>query len=116
MSVRLRRNWDLLKVLKSGTPDQRKALIKASSNDLILAICEIVDNVLRGTVKLTPTQRKKLQSYKGQLRKLASKNVAPKEKRKVLVSQKGGFLPLVLAPALGLIGSLVGDVIGKAIK
>lgn len=112
MSARLKRNWDLLKVLKAAHPKQRKALIMTSTDDLILAICEIVDNVLRGTVKLTSKQKVQLKKYKSVLRNTANHKVTKSRKRRI-IAQKGGFLPLILAPALTLIAGLIGEAIGK---
>ena len=112
MSARLSRNWDLLKVLKSASPPQRKAILLTANDDLILAICEIVDNVLRGAVKLSPLQRNKLKQYKKVLRDTADHKISKKYKRKV-IAQKGGFLPLILGPALALVAGLLGEAIGK---
>ena len=116
MSARLKRNWHLLKVLSQfKKPIQRKAILLTNSDDLILAICEIVDNVLRGTVQLKARDRKKLQQYKKVMRELANRKIAKKAKKSILL-QKGGFLPLVLAPALSLVASLVGEAISSAIR
>lgn len=116
MSARLKRNWHLLKVLSQfKKPIQRKAILLTNSDDLILAICEIVDNVLRGTVQLKARDRKKLQQYKKVMRELANRKIAKKDKKSILL-QKGGFLPLVLAPALSLVASLVGEAISSAIR
>lgn len=107
----------MLKVLSTVKgPKQRKAMLLNSNNDLMMAICEIVDNVLRGTVKLRPSDRKKLSKYKSVLREMADRSLAKKKKKTLLLSQRGGFLPLVLAPALALVASLVGEVVGKAIR
>ena len=105
----------MLNVLRSVKPHQRKAILLTSTDDLLLAICEIVDNVLRGTVKLNASQRKKLQRYKKVMREMASKSMS-KKKKKNAVSQHGGFLPLILAPALGVLGSLVGELVSSAIR
>ena len=113
MSARLKRNWDWLKVLKSAKPAQRKAILLAADDDLILAICEIVDNVLRGNVKLSTTQKTKLSKYKKAMRYTAAHKVSKKNKRKLLTNQTGGFLPLILGPALALVAGLVGEAIGK---
>lgn len=112
MSVRLKRNWDLLNVLKSAKPPQRRAIVLTANDDLILAICEIVDNVLRGTVKLSSQQKSKLKQYKKVLRDTADHKISKKHKRRT-IAQKGGFLPLILAPALALVAGLLGEAIGK---
>ena len=113
MSARLKRNWNWLKVLRSAKPAQRKSILLAADDDLILAICEIVDNVLRGNVKLTSTQKTKLSKYKKAMRYTAAHKVSKKNKRQVLTTQRGGFLPLILGPALALVAGLLGEAIGK---
>ncbi len=112
MSARLKRNWLFLRALKTATPKQRKAIIRAGGKDLVLAICEIVDNLLRGTVTLSAGQRKKLQRYKKILREIANRKVGVRKKTNHLV-QRGGFLSALLAPTLGIIASLIGEAISK---
>lgn len=117
MSARLKRNWHMLKILmKAKKPKHRRAILDSGNDDLVMAICEIVDNVLRGTVKLKSADKQKLVHYKKVMRDIANKRVAKKQKKKLLLSQKGGFLPVILAPALALVASLVGEVVGKAIS
>ncbi|KXJ26961.1 hypothetical protein AC249_AIPGENE9928 [Exaiptasia diaphana] len=67
---------------------QRRALLQAADNKLLKAICECVLNVLRGTVKLNPSQKGKLRRHKESLRQLADKRVPLSKKKNVLV-QKG---------------------------
>ena len=114
MSVRIKRNWDWLKVIKQATPTQRKAILATASDDLILAICEIADNVLDGPIKLSPKQKSSLNKYKNALRDTADKKVSKTKKKNILI-QKGGFLPIVLGPALSLIASFIGEELGKRI-
>ena len=107
-TARLKRNFDFLKVLQKASPKQRKALLENSSGDLILCIAEVVQNILLGNVKLSKAQKSKLQKYKSVLRTVASKKTKTTNKKKLLV-QKGGFLSALLAPAIGIIGSLLGS-------
>ena len=106
MSARLKRNLDFLRVLKKANNKQRKAILETGNKDLILCLCEIIDNTLAGTVKLTSKQKKDLSKYKRILRKLIDKKVSLKTKRKLFI-QKGGFLPAIIAPALGLAATLL---------
>jgi predicted glutamine amidotransferase len=114
MSARMKRNWKLLDALRKASKKKRTNLLKIGKDDLLLAICEIVDNVLKGTVKLKPAEQKKLQRYKKELRLVCDRKVSKQRKKKV-INQKGGFLPLILGPALAVVGSLLGEVIGKAL-
>lgn len=106
MSARLKRNLDFLRVLKKANSKQRKAILDSGSKDLILCLCEIIDNILAGTVKLSPKQKKNLSKYKSLLRQLVDKKVPITTKRKLFI-QKGGFLPAIIGPALGLAATLV---------
>jgi len=110
MSARLKRNLDFLRVLKKANTKQRKAILDTGSKDLILCLCEVIDNVLAGTVKLSSKQKKELIKYKSILRKLIDKKVTIKAKRRLFI-QKGGFLPAILGPALGLAATIIGQLI-----
>ena len=112
MSARLKRNWELLRVLQKARKSQRSAIIRHSTDDLVLAICEIVLNVLNGTVKLSSAQRKKLVAYKKVLRSVADRKLKTVSKKRLLV-QKGGFLPAILTPVLAVVASLIGSALSK---
>ena len=109
MSARLKKNFDFLRVLRKANVKQKKALIESANKDLILCICEIVDNILAGTVKLSTKQKKDLTRYKRTLRQLIDRKVSIKRKKEIITNQKGGFLPAVLGPILGIAASLVAD-------
>ena len=73
-----------------------------------MALCEIITNVLAGTVKLNTKDKKKLRRHKLALRTLDDKNVSVNKKKQILV-QNGGFLSALLIPALTLLGSIIGS-------
>jgi len=110
MSTRLKRNLALLRALEQAPARQRRALLSTSKSDLVLAIAEIISNVLQGNVKLNKRQRLRLQRYRKLLRQIASKKVKAADKRSLLV-QRGGFLSVLLGPALAVVASLVGKLI-----
>jgi len=109
MSLRLKRNFDLLRLLQQTKLKQRKLLLEGATNDLVLCICEIVDNILEDNVHMTPKQRKSLIKYKKVLRTLVNRKVAIRDKKELIANQKGGFLPAVLAPILSIAASLIAD-------
>jgi len=113
MSARLKKNFDFLRVLRTANHKQKKALIATANKDLILCICEIVDNILAGTVKLTSKQKSQLVKYKKILRQLVDRKVSITKKKDIITKQKGGFLPAILGPILGIAASLVADQIIK---
>ena len=110
MSARLKRNLDFLHVLKRANKKQRTAILDSANKDLILCLCEVIDNVLAGTVKLSIKQKKDLSKYKSILRQLVDKKVSINKKKKLFI-QKGGFLPAILGPALGLAATIIGQLI-----
>jgi len=78
------------------------------------AISEIALNCLKGNVPLNSNIYKKLIRYKNILRQLSKRSSVIR--RKKLINQKGGFLQLLLPPALSLIASIAGEIIGKRIR
>jgi hypothetical protein len=105
----VKQHIDVLKVLKNK-PKLRKAIVSASSKELILALCEIIANVLSGNVKLSPSEKQKIQKYNSVLRKLVDKSTKVRAKKQ-LILQKGGFLPVILGPALTILASVLGSLI-----
>ncbi len=106
---------EILKILKKAKPEQRKALLKVADPDLIICLCECVDNILRGNIKLTKKKTEELGKHAKVLRKIQDRTVPKETKRKLLI-QNGGFLPALLAPIIGIAGSLIGDLVGGLIK
>lgn len=95
---------------------QLKGIVKNGSNDFISCLCELVDNILRGKIPLTVSQKRKLNRYKLTLRKLGCKSVPLTVKKRIFAnSQSGGFLPFLIPPLLGIAGTLAGRAIAKGI-
>ena len=105
---RLKKNKHLLHVLKSANPKLRTAIVKSSDNELIKTLCDCCLNTLNGNHKINNCLKRKLIKYRGTLRSLSTRGTSLKKKR-LLLAQKGGFLPLLLGSILsGVIGSLIG--------
>jgi hypothetical protein len=102
MANHVRKHAAILRTIQKARPDLRKSLIQLADEDLIRCICECADNTLKGNVKLTPAQHKKLSRYKKVLRRIAKKGESWRAKRKV-ISQCGGALPALLIPILGTV-------------
>ena len=102
MSAVVRRALPLLQTLVDSKPILKKAIIKYASPDLVNAISEIVWNMLKGVIKLTPKQKQHLSRYKKEFRSLVQKKLSIAKKRKIL-NQKGSgaglavLLPLALS-------------------
>ena len=88
MSAVVRRALPLLKVLADARPKLKKAIIKHAPTELVTAISEIVLNLIKGVIKLTASQKKRLSRYKKDLLTLAKKRKVKKGKslfRKVVL-------------------------------
>ena len=105
MSAVVKRALPLLKVLVDATPKLKKAIIKHAPTDLVTAISEIVLNLIKGVIKLTAHQKKRLSRYKKELLALAKKNVPLGKKRKILVQKGGGVVSILVPLALSLLSS-----------
>ena len=106
MSSVVRRALPLLKVLVDASPKLKKAIIKHGPRELVIAISEIVLNLIKGVIKLTAQQKKRLSAYKKKLLSLAKKNVSLGTKKKILVQKGGSAVVSVLLPlALSLLSS-----------
>ena len=105
MSAVVKRALPLLKVLVDATPKLKKAIIKHAPPDLVTAISEIVLNLIKGVIKLTAHQKKRLSRYKKELHGLAKKKVSLGKKRKILVQKGGGLISILVPLVLSLLSS-----------
>ena len=105
---RLKKYSPLLLAIQSADPKTRVGILRSAPDEFIKTLLEIIVNFLAGNVvrpssssssHKPPLPVRRLTRYKSLLRRLgAQRNV--KKTRKVLVQQKGGFLPLLLAPLI----------------
>ena len=105
MSAVVKRALPLLKVLVDASPKLKKAIIKHAPTDLVTAISEIVLNLIKGVIKLTAHQKKRLSRYKKELLALVKKKVSLGKKRKILVQEGGGVVSILVPLALSLLSS-----------
>lgn len=106
MSACVGRNAAMLRFLCGAKLHVVKTVLKGASPDLIKALSECCLNVLKGHVRLTPRQKRRLTKYKQNLRLLAQKKTSTKRRKQLL--QKGGFIGALLKPVLGVLGGLLG--------
>lgn len=106
----LKKHYYFLHALANAHPQQRKALLRTAKNSQIESICEICLNILGGNI---PVNLRKMKKYKNILRNLAKKSSNIQQKRKTLVNQSGGFLPLLAPAIISTLGGILGRVIGK---
>lgn len=101
---------NLVRRLRQLKGPQRQQAMKMANNKFIRDLCARIKQ-LRKAKGLQPSLKRKLKRHSKALRKLANTKTAMKTKRKML-SQRGGFLPLLLA-ALPAVGSILGGVISR---
>ena len=104
MSAVVKRALPLLKVLADAKPKLKTAIIQHAPTELVTAISEIVLNLIKGVIKLTASQKKRLSRYKKDLLALAKKKLSIGKKKKILVQKGGSAAVSILVPlALSLL-------------
>ena len=108
------RNQEFLKQLHSSKAVHRTKLIKKASKDNIDAISEVALNTLRGNIPLNPKQKRELKKHRSKIRSLVHSKSSVKKRKHILV-QKGGFLPLLLTPFLSILGGLAANALSHTV-
>jgi len=104
MSASIRNHLAALAGLKKANTQRRKAIIKDSPPELIKCISECCYNCLNSALPLKKAQFTKLRRHKTILRRLASKKLSIKAKKKI-INQKGGFIAPLLTALLTAVAS-----------
>lgn len=82
---------------------------------LIRYIADTAGAVLRTDIPLEQTKYSKLKKYRNALILLTKKKPSLKLKRKLILDQKGGFLPIIIPAILSGIASFAGKALADAI-
>ena len=106
----LKKHHNFLYILARSHPSQKKALIRTASNEQLKSLCEICLNVLGGNI---PINLQKLKKYKKLLRALADKKFSVQRKKRILLNQSGGFLPVIAPAIISALGGILGRIISK---
>ena len=91
----------LSKLQRCRSEKKRLELLEQGGKPLQLCLRECCINVMNGNVMLTKGERKALHEHKDDLRAL--KNKVTFYKKRLEISQKGGFLPALIAPVLAAV-------------
>lgn len=89
----------MLKLVLNSRGKRRSDLLKTKRVQSLLR--EVCANVLEGRVPLSRGQKIKLRKDAASVRELARKKTSLK--RRVKISQKGGFISALLGPVIGLV-------------
>ena len=106
MSKRIEKNIHMLSLLCECRRNQRNAIIKTLTKDQLVAICECVDNVLNGNVKLDSKSLGTVRKKRNQFREMRKKSVPTKIKKEALIQTRGA-LPALLIPAISIASALI---------
>ena len=110
---KLRDNRVFLEMLSKSNNKYRKALLSGAPPEIIHLLSECALNILKGTITLTKEEKSKLRPHKNALRKIATKRVSNRTKKKII--QKGGMLNALLKPVLKAALPIVVDQIIKSL-
>lgn len=104
----LKNNLETLKLICNCTKKTKtKQLIQKLGNEnLIKTLNDCILNTLNGNINISHKDKIKLKKFKSFLRKIL-KFKKIKDKKKLLVQQGHGFLPLILPGAITLITALL---------
>lgn len=106
----LKRNIPFLQRIATAAPAERKKLIENATDEEMTVLTEIAMNITKGHFPVTDKHFHRLKKHKHVIRKLASPTL-PHEAKKVILNQRGGFLPVLVAPVLAALGSIAGRLI-----
>ena len=110
MSNKLKENFPVIQLLsKIKNAKKRKNILKEIEGDQNIydSIAEIIRNNQKGNIKLTKLQTNKLKKYNKVLKGFCcSKNKKCFKKRKNLLIQSGGVLPILIPAVASILSSL----------
>lgn len=98
-----------LRLIQTCPKHLRKQLLQKLPLKTVKTICECVFNTLRGNVKLTSHQKKRLAKYKYTLRKVGSRQGTLYTKKR-LIAQRGGFLNILIPAAVTALSALINGI------
>jgi hypothetical protein len=88
-----------LKKLHRCGKSNKPHLIAGCDQEQVFAICECVDNILRGNIPVTTLQKERLRKHYESLKNIADPNINWEEKQEYFGTQEGGAL---VSAALGV--------------
>lgn len=102
MSRSVQSQYSFLHLLYTTTDIQRKALLKSITDKQLQALCEIVLNIYKRTVKISGYLVKKILPFKREIITVINKQVSLSNKKAALIKFRS-ILPIILKPVLSLI-------------
>lgn len=106
MSKRVRENTNFLSLLYKADLKQRKALLGSISKEQLLALCEVILNIIKGVIPISQGAKDKLRRYAKVLRLLAAKGRVSQRKKIDLLVRHHRFVPILLKACKKFLDSL----------
>jgi hypothetical protein len=110
--------YQLVKLIKNMSKKDRNIILNFLDNGSIHFLCEVVHNVIKSRIKLTPDQKQQIKSSLED-RKLCYRNIASRKKplriKKQLIKQNGNGIGLILSIAIPALQAIV-EAISKSRK
>lgn len=100
MSECVIKNLPALKTLALAPPKLRHMILESGNLQLIKAIVECIENVLKGNVPINESCFRKLKKHKSALRAVSKSPNKLSQKKKVIIQKGGAFLPALLLPVI----------------
>lgn len=113
MQNQLVQSVDILRKVKKAK--NRQKIVRDLSSSDIKALCEFCANLLHGNIPIDEKSKTRLSPYQRSIKDLANRRIGAVKKRKV-INQRGGFLPLLASVGLPLITELVVSAVKKGVK
>ena len=89
---------DFILMLKSKDETQIKKIVKSFPNHIINAISEVISNGICGYIPLNKSDIEKLKPFRRLMKSLSNKTVKVGERKKLMISKKGGSLLSIIIP------------------
>ena len=103
MSTLVKKHWCYFQLLMSTTSKlQRRQLVDTITNDQLRALIQIVVNLLKSIIPLTPSKKTQLKKHRKVIRQLGNSSVSLKKKKELLCRQSSVIALLLksVEPAL----------------
>ena len=112
VSPRVRKYARVLRALERADAGTRHAAVHAAKRDLVLALVDVAKMIINRRIPLSAEQLRRIQRHSTDIRALVDARQTVDGRKRVL--QKGGFLPVLLAPLLKtLLPSLLGGLLSR---
>ncbi len=113
-SKNLKNNKEIILLCSKLKQPVLRKFIKYADNNFIKAVSEICDNTIKGNVPLSKHHFSHLKRYYKHLKVISDKKRPSSLKKKYI--QTGGFLPTLIAPIIGFLGSVISTAIANRKK